>query len=134
MRQIFFALLIVVGHLVDGFTVHIIDQVPNNPTPLTLRCQSKDDDIGTHTLYTGQEIKWSFKLNPFGRTLFFCHFYWGSKDTSFTVYDKRIRDDCRRLGGIAAPRAFDVCYWEARTDGFYVSGDTIQWEKINNWP
>ncbi|KAL6994673.1 hypothetical protein U1Q18_047411, partial [Sarracenia purpurea var. burkii] len=121
MRQIFFALLILVGLLVGAHaafhihftpvTIHIIDRVPNNPTTLTVHCQSKDNDIGTHVLSTGQEFAWTFKPDILGTTLYFCHFYWGSKDTSFDVYNrKHIDPECQKLGG------FRDCYWEARTD------------------
>ncbi|KAL6971196.1 hypothetical protein U1Q18_030877 [Sarracenia purpurea var. burkii] len=135
MSRFFFVLLILIGRLVDAdigrlspTTLHVINRLPNTPTPLTLRCQSKDNDIGRHILYNGQELKWSFYPNAFFTTLFFCHFYWGSKDTSFAVYDSRLANDCEKLS------SGRDCYWEARIDGFYLSGDTKQWEKINNWP
>ena len=108
-------------------TVHIINRLPNNPTALSLRCQSKDDDFGMHTLYNGQEFHWTFKPNIFETTLYFCHFYWGSEDKSFAVYDRRLSYHCKSID-----IQYD-CYWEARADGFYLSGDNQSWKKINNW-
>ncbi|PSS35712.1 Pumilio like [Actinidia chinensis var. chinensis] len=110
-------------------TVHIISRVPNNPTPLQVRCQSRDNDFGMHTLYNGQEFHWAFTENFFGTTLYFCHFYWGSEDKSFAVYDTRLSHHCPPL----AESNYSNCYWEARPDGFYLSGDNQSWEKINNW-
>ncbi|KAL7175052.1 hypothetical protein ACSBR2_028788 [Camellia fascicularis] len=59
--------------------VHVISNVPN---PLRVRCQSKDNDFGMHTLNNGQDFFWRFRPR---HTLFFCHFYWGSKDKMFDV-------------------------------------------------
>ncbi|GER28841.1 plant self-incompatibility protein S1 family [Striga asiatica] len=65
-------------------TVHVSNNVP---LPiLTFRCQSKDDDLGTHNLTIDQEFKWSFCENVFGRTLYFCHLYWGRKQKVFDVF------------------------------------------------
>lgn len=105
--------------------VHIISRVPNE---LRLRCQSADDDLGNRTLSTGAEFKWNFRLNFFETTLFFCHFYWGSKDKSFVTYDKNIDlKYCRETSDQYN------CYWEARPDGFYVSGDQKSWKLLNKW-
>ncbi|KAG5523588.1 hypothetical protein RHGRI_035402 [Rhododendron griersonianum] len=82
------------GHAIsDDTLVQIFSRVPDKPTPLNLRCQSKDDDIGYHTLHTGQDLHWSFNRNFWGTTLFFCHFYWGSKTRVFNVYDSSINYD-----------------------------------------
>ena len=107
--------------------VHIISGVPNTPKPLRFRCQSKDDDLGEHTLNTGQEFNWKFSPNILGTTLFFCHFYWNSKDRSFAVYDDRLRDLC-------SDSFKSQCYWVAKPDGFYLSKDNKSiGRKINNW-
>ncbi|KAG5520751.1 hypothetical protein RHGRI_033362 [Rhododendron griersonianum] len=65
--------------------VHIISGVPNNPTPLWARCQSKDDDLGMQRINNGQSFSWKFTTNVWGSTLFLCHFYWGSHNT--TIFD-----------------------------------------------
>ncbi|XP_058194861.1 S-protein homolog 5-like [Rhododendron vialii] len=104
-------------------------RVPDKPTPLNLRCQSKDDDIGYHTLHTGQDLRWSFNRNFWGTTLFFCHFYWGSKTRVFNVYDSSINYDyC-----LMTSKGHRTCYWEVRPDGFYVSGNQKSWELMNLW-
>lgn len=108
--------------------VHIISGVPNNPTPLWARCQSKDNDLGMQRINNGQSFSWKFTTNVWGTTLFFCHFYWGSHNTTiFEVYNAKIGDKCWN-GTIHYN-----CYWVARPDGFYFSNDNKSWEKIHNW-
>lgn len=105
--------------------VKITSRVPNKPSPLQVRCQSKDTDIGMHTLPEGQELKWHF-LSKLWSTLYFCHFYWNSKDKSFAVFDAKIAlHHCK--GSFVTK-----CYWEARPDGFYLN-DGGKWTKINDW-
>ena len=68
------------------YLVHVINGFKNNSSPLSIPCQSKDDDIGEHTLYVGNEISWHFKVNFIGTMLFFCHARWDGKDMSFNVF------------------------------------------------
>ena len=89
--------------------------------------KSKDDDLGTHTLRTGQEFNWEFTPNFFGRTLFFCHFYWDTKDKSFAVFDNRLSYLCSKTFN-------SNCYWVVKPDGFYLSNNAGSLgSKINTW-
>ncbi|XP_058217280.1 S-protein homolog 5-like [Rhododendron vialii] len=110
-RPLFLLFVALTFHFVYARTyheaIHIISRVPNNPSPLRVRCQSKDTDFGMHTLYEGQEFVWFF--NRALTTLYFCHFYWGSKDRSFAVYDLRIF-----VNYCAYEDDKDHCKWEAR--------------------
>lgn len=48
-------------------TVYIIDALSYDISkPLTVRCQSKDDDLGNKTFNASEEFNFSFKENPFG--------------------------------------------------------------------
>ncbi|CAA0825320.1 Plant self-incompatibility protein S1 family [Striga hermonthica] len=67
-------------------TVRVINNLPSGSEPLIVRCQSKDDDLGYHTLTVNQEFKWSFCERLFGHTLFFCHLWWGSKQVAFDAF------------------------------------------------
>ncbi|KAL7229843.1 hypothetical protein ACSBR2_008405 [Camellia fascicularis] len=109
--------------------VHIINSLPANSKPLLARCQSRDDDFGMHTLTNGQEFYWRFYINFFGSTLFFCHFYWDTKDVSQVVFDNRIFENyCQ------TPHTHDDnCYWSVRSDGFYLSDDNSTWSKQYDW-
>nr|XP_009773608.1 PREDICTED: uncharacterized protein LOC104223803 [Nicotiana sylvestris] len=50
------------GLFSPGYLMHIIDNSPTNSPALTLRCQSKDDDLGYHTLNViGQEFRFKFQ-------------------------------------------------------------------------
>lgn len=115
--------LLTISHLAYAkIEVYIISRVPKAPTSLQIHCQSKDDDLGTHILDQDRIFSWRFNPNFIQTTLFFCSFKWGSKFKSFTVYDRDIDYKCG-----------DNVYWEARTDGFYLSGDAATWEKYNFW-
>ncbi|KAL3653065.1 hypothetical protein CASFOL_002746 [Castilleja foliolosa] len=89
-------------------TVHVVNNLPSKSPVLGLRCQSKDDDLGYHTLSLYQDYNWSFCLHLFGRTLFFCHLYWGAKQKAFDVF----RD---KLGG----KVYQHHFWSIRGDGIY---------------
>ena len=110
----------------EPVVVHIVSRVPNNPGPLRCRCQSKDDDFGIHTLSNGQEFYWKFSPNIIQSTLYFCHFYWDSKDKSFVVYDKHTYP-------LYEPDKDNNYYWEVRTDGFYLAKDDKVFTKKNDW-
>lgn len=87
--------------------------------PMNARCQSGDKDLGNCTVAVDTELSWSFCTSIFGRTLWFCHLYWGSKDKSFDVYNSKLADKgCER----------HECYWTARATGIYLYN-----EKFYDW-
>lgn len=108
-----------------GYHIHITNKIPSNRDPLFIRCQSKDDDLGNHTLTSGQEYVWSFCENFFRNTLFFCHARWGSKNLNFDAFNAKWGD-------------LDDCFWEAKVDGLYMSTgeNTVPkpFRKYHPWP
>ncbi|KZV57484.1 hypothetical protein F511_35209 [Dorcoceras hygrometricum] len=120
-KTFLFLVLIVSSHLLtfahicvftDAFTIYVANKLPPNSGKLLIRCQSGNNDLGYHNLTTNQEFSWSFCTAVFGRTLFFCHFWWGAKEVCFDVF----RDSwAQRCSG-------DQCYWAAQSDGIYLSG------------
>ncbi|KAK2993345.1 hypothetical protein RJ640_007612 [Escallonia rubra] len=82
--------------LVPYYEVHVVNALPYESQYLQVHCASKDDDIGYHTLYLGEEIHWRFKVGFFPSTLFFCHFWWNSKDKAFVVFEKENSLMCKR--------------------------------------
>ncbi|XAR62731.1 hypothetical protein NMG60_11017591 [Bertholletia excelsa] len=105
--------------------MHFINRIP---APLQVHCKSKDSDIGTHIQKNGQDLPWHFRRNLFDRTLFFCTCQWGARNKRFAVWDKRLEHYCKDAVGTDY-----TCFWEARTDGFYISNDKVHWTKINSW-
>ena len=95
------------------YKVTIINGLPEGEE-LDFRCQSKDVDLGLQQLTkTGKTFCWMFKMNFFGTTLFFCHFYWKDKNISFPVFKGHVQGYvCQQL-----------VYWEVRPDGFYFHCD-----------
>ncbi|KAI5647766.1 hypothetical protein M9H77_33771 [Catharanthus roseus] len=95
---------------IEKYHVHVANHLPNNSHPLTVRCQSKDDDIGTHTLYVNEEIQWHFCTVNFN-TLFFCHFWWANKDASLDVFNGDLSDSCHNN---FVNEGKYTCYWTVR--------------------
>ncbi|GFP82804.1 hypothetical protein PHJA_000423500 [Phtheirospermum japonicum] len=90
--------------------VSIYNDLPQNSKALLVRCQSKDDDLGMRTLYPGQGFDWSFNINIIRSTLFFCHFYWESKQDTFDVFNTKWD-------------LYRVYNYVVRTDGVYLNND-----------
>ncbi|KAM1127299.1 hypothetical protein FF2_036951 [Malus domestica] len=73
---------------------HVV--ITNNLGPgivLTVKCKSKNDDLGRHEIPFQHSFSWKFKTNSIS-TLFFCHMRWNKVSGSFEVY-KASRDDKR---------------------------------------
>ncbi|KAI8527624.1 hypothetical protein RHMOL_Rhmol12G0089900 [Rhododendron molle] len=75
-----------------------------------------------------QVFSWNFRTDIFGRTLYFCHFYWGSSNQIFDVFSLNIEYyHCQNGEGHVR------CFWGVRPDGFYISKDTKTWVKMHTW-
>lgn len=132
MKSLFLFLILYACSLPDTVTsfcwtakydVHVINQLPPG-SKLTLHCASKDNDLGHHTLANNQEFQWHFCDHWLGHTLFFCTFGWGSKKQSFDVFTSKFGNDLC-FGG--------VCFWLARSDGFYFHGFKRSTSKLYEW-
>lgn len=97
--------------------------------PITVHCQSKDDDLGNRTLYTGQDFNWEFKNNFWGTTLFFCRFGWGDKTKAFDVFKAG-------WDGDYGDGYHHTYTYEVNNQGFYLGYDeqpSDQMHQVNNW-
>ncbi|KAL7145150.1 hypothetical protein ABFS83_07G060600 [Erythranthe nasuta] len=95
------------------YIVHVVNKIRPDAGPMYAHCASGHKELGNHTLYYNDDFNWSLCEGFLHRTLFFCRITWGSKSVSFDVYRSSDRGECLT----------DVCYWEARLDGIYFSGD-----------
>ncbi|KAK9666780.1 hypothetical protein RND81_14G210700 [Saponaria officinalis] len=91
------------------YTVRVVNGIDNEP--ITVRCQSKDDDLGTHVLRTGEEFRWKFKINFMMSTLYFCHFYWENRYKSVDTF---------KIGYAMCDREYT---WVVTKYGFYKGCD-----------
>ncbi|KAI3472917.1 hypothetical protein Pfo_029222 [Paulownia fortunei] len=90
--------------------VYVVNGLPPNSPPLLMHCASGDNDLGHHTLTTGQNFHFGFCVSL--TTLFFCHLWWNGKNIAFDVFDSFWPNQlCMN----------NVCYWEAKSDGIYNS-------------
>ncbi|KAI8525872.1 hypothetical protein RHMOL_Rhmol13G0264600 [Rhododendron molle] len=69
---------------------------------MNIHCQSNDDDLGYQNVEDGRETTWSFSVNFWGTTLFYCDVQWGDAGWKHFVaydadrdYDHRCRSECR---------------------------------------
>ena len=109
--------------------MEITDRLPSSESSLRLHCKSKDNDLGFHTLGLNQVYKWSFNVNFWASTLFWCNFWWDGKYAAFHVFDSKI------WGSMGET---DIYSYEVRADGFYFKmldpkTRTLVWRHVNNW-
>ena len=101
------------GSIIHGphYEVHVVNLMPNQTW---IHCFSKDNELGFHYLQPKEDFHWDFHMNFFGRTQYFCHFWWGIKQAGFRVF--KGFDMCGDYD-----YHLNVCRWEIRPDGFYYS-------------
>ncbi|KAK4356839.1 hypothetical protein RND71_022449 [Anisodus tanguticus] len=113
--------------------VHILNNLPENSPQLQLHCASKDNDFGNAYPPLRTDYKWEFC--GWYRTLYFCHFWWGDKDTAFDVFNEM--NYCVHDGYSFIPQGTKRCIWNVKADGIYMgyedqSGQTI-YKKYRDW-
>ncbi|KAF7814535.1 leguminosin group486 secreted peptide [Senna tora] len=82
-----------------GRKTHVkVNNFLDNDLDLTLHCKSADDDLGVQILRYDQNFEWSFVVNVFGTTLFYCSFQWEGEFHHFDIYkaerDFFLCEDC----------------------------------------
>ncbi|KZV21775.1 hypothetical protein F511_02933 [Dorcoceras hygrometricum] len=111
----------------EKYTIYVSNRLPwRDPNPLSAHCASKGWEVFNSTLASNHIIKWTFCNNFMGKSMFFCHFFWGQRDASFEVFN----------GNTAKKLCYgSVCYWEVRRDGMYLSGSypPADFKKMQDW-
>ncbi|XP_022155194.1 S-protein homolog 1-like [Momordica charantia] len=99
----------------DKWNIHVVNGLSNNAT-LFVHCKSKDDDLGYHHLIgRGDELQWTFRINFWKTTLYWCFMHKPNADVSFDsfwVEKTHIWLTYRCKDGI--------CIWTAKDDGIYL--------------
>ncbi len=121
--------------LVSGRThVHLINQIGSD---LNVHCWSKDDDLGQHTIPSGQEYQWRFNrlfVNDIHmRTRFHCSVSWAEAyDYQLLAYES-FRDHYS-CGGNPDGRNHD-CLWLFAPEGIYFYDyQSSIWSLRYPWP
>ncbi|CAL1414927.1 unnamed protein product [Linum trigynum] len=83
-------------------TVHVTNKLQDRI--LIVHCQSKNDDLNAHAVPVGESFQWSFELNAFGGTFFWCKLAVQDKRLIFTAFDHYGRY---------------TVYWYVHDDGVY---------------
>ncbi|OIW12378.1 hypothetical protein TanjilG_04127 [Lupinus angustifolius] len=75
--------------------------------PITIHCKDKKHDDGFNTLQTGENHRFKFIPDPFGKSsLWFCSFNWTGAFHYFDIYVQK-RDDC----------VDSLCTWDINANG-----------------
>ncbi|XP_060962039.1 S-protein homolog 2-like [Cannabis sativa] len=93
---------------------------------LSVHCQSKDDDLGEHSISNDESFKWEFSPNVWETTLYFCVLGWERvRSYEFDAYSfGRDRSRCETR-----------CAWLVSIEGIYALNDqTTLWEFFYPWP
>ncbi|KAL8048880.1 hypothetical protein ABFX02_07G095900 [Erythranthe guttata] len=93
--------------LTDKYRVHVVNRLPN--PPMRLHCASGDNDLGYHSTPTNYDFNWSFCVNYFSTTVFFCTVEWTNKRASFDVFNSKLVEGC----------SDGSCYFEVKEDAIY---------------
>lgn len=103
------------------YTIYIKDEIPNSN--ITVRCRSKEDDLGFHNLKENQEYNFSFCQQFLGRTLFACDVKWTNKKSSFHGFDLKLgQEHCSNY----------KCRWSVKADGVFLV-EKKKYLKFSNW-
>ncbi|KAF3623593.1 hypothetical protein FXO38_30668 [Capsicum annuum] len=102
--------------LQNEMQIHIINRLPPNSPQLKLHCASKGNDLGERLPAIDEDINWSVCEGFFFNEVYFCKFWWGTKEKGLQVYNDPFycvedSDDYNHV---------DNCKWEVRKDGFYL--------------
>ncbi|KAL0560356.1 hypothetical protein IC582_000757 [Cucumis melo] len=104
--------------------IHVVNGLRNQT--LFVHCKSKDDDLGNHTLSTkGQEVQWTFKVNFFGTTLFWCYL---KKPNFYVAFESFWVEKTHPW---LTSRCFDKnCIWIAKDDGIYLRNNLTNVDEL----
>ncbi|KAF8402045.1 hypothetical protein HHK36_012997 [Tetracentron sinense] len=96
-------------------------------TMLGLHCLSGDDDLGPQFLPSNITFSWSFNLNFWGTTLFYCNMAHDNLHGHYNVFEwKR---DYHRCGDV------HQCLWLQEKDGLYFFNYKVQQYQLEyKWP
>ncbi|KAI3836702.1 hypothetical protein MKX03_007331 [Papaver bracteatum] len=93
-------------------------------------CKSKDTDFGHHRIAYGDEFVWTFKINVWHTTLYWCKMWWTAVDGKYTEGSYAIykaKRDWSRCG--------NECHYYVRRDGIYQNNyDSDVTVLVYPWP
>jgi len=111
-----------------AWTVRIVNRLSNKKV-LFAHCKSGDDDLGPQYIKTRDEFKFSFRVNFFRTTLFWCNMSKDKKShASLDVFWSF--SNAGKHGGfdLSTWAVNEEALWIVRDDGIYL------WMKAPGWP
>lgn len=98
----------------ERYHVYIVNDL--NQDVLYVHCKSKDDDLGSHGLQVKDKFHFTFRVNVWGTTLFWCNFNWGNINHGGGYHIFWYKDELVYKCGYKEKD----CIWSARNDGIYL--------------
>ncbi|PIA28831.1 hypothetical protein AQUCO_06600035v1 [Aquilegia coerulea] len=112
-------------------TIHVI--VMNSLGPqnvLSVHCKSADNDLGQKDVVFNQQYEWSFKLQVFDRTLFWCNAWWYDHgklvSKNFDIFKAPDMDH-------SCGPSHTVCHRKFQFDGIYFEKEDGSYSKSFDW-
>lgn len=115
------------------YQIYVANGLPRKSGKLRVHCASKDQEVGYFVIPVKENIHWSFDINFIGSTMYFCHFWLGTQDRAFEVFNMDVANNCYFY------QDRFHCYWLVKKDGFYYTGhvhpnpDPHRFVKKYNW-
>lgn len=101
--------------------IHVVNGLSNGQT-LFVHCKSKDNDLGEHNLNSGTEFNWTFRVNLWNTTLFWCYLHKpDGKSASFDVFWVE-----KKSIWLFYRCYHSNCIWTAKDDGIYLRDNPVQ--------
>ncbi|XP_022143852.1 S-protein homolog 74-like [Momordica charantia] len=112
------------------WNVHIVNKLNNDV--LAVHCKSKDNDLRYQRLVPGADFHWSFRVNVWGTTLFWCNLQKSSAYASFDTFWPESKNQWLRYR--CTDRTKGNCIWTAKDDGIYLKNipDNVE-ELVHKW-
>ncbi|KAL7147235.1 hypothetical protein ABFS83_06G094600 [Erythranthe nasuta] len=79
----------------EKINVTISNDIPGET--INIHCYSTEDNLGSHDLIYGTNFSWSFRVNVWGTTKFWCDFTTKHGSGSYGVYTKSLSVYCNDL-------------------------------------
>ncbi|EEF41297.1 conserved hypothetical protein [Ricinus communis] len=109
------------------FHVHVVNGLSPDKI-LFVHCKSADNDLGARNLSNGQEFSWSFRMNFFMTTLYWCHM--APDDHSYV--DMKVFWDSQYLSERCGHD--QQCIWIAKDNGVYLRNIPMNIDEFqHNW-
>ena len=116
---------------ISSYNIHLVNDL--QVLGITVHCKSKDDDLGVHNLpHRGDDYHFSFKINVWQSTLFWCRVEKQNAYISFECFWTEIHH--RWLRNRCQDGDVGTCTWKFKDDGIYLRHNSANTDElVHTW-